>query len=106
VLVGQDDLNRYQKGKTELWISGCGLWTGFTAHDCFPREGRSTLLSRLQGALLKDHADDEVQDNKEDQHAIHDQVYPYVGFVLFIHIAQFFEHNRNELKLLHPVYDY
>jgi hypothetical protein len=71
----------------------CGLWTTIIAHDCPAREHRSALPSRLVAVLFEDDAVDKVEYDQQNEYGIHDEVYPDVGFVFFIQVTQFFEHN-------------
>ena len=49
--------------------------------------------------LLKHDTIYKIEYNKQDEYAIHDKVYPHVGFVFIIHVAQFFEHNREGIEI-------
>ncbi len=43
---------------------------------------------------LKRHGINEVEDDQQDHHGIHDQIYPHIVFVFLIEFLQLSKHNR------------
>jgi hypothetical protein len=67
-----------------------------------PPINRPSFVEPSCKALLKDDAVDKIEYNEQDEYAVHNKVYPDVGFVFIIHVAQLFEHNWKGIEITLP----